>query len=57
MTEFLNEIRGLWLIPFLFWMWMNWESYVDAEDAADRAEAAWFSLFTAGMLLAIRYLP
>ena len=57
MTEFLNNLHGLWLIPLLVFMFWEWEIYRAAEDAEEAIMAVWAAGITLSLLLAVRFLP
>ena len=57
MTDFLNNMRGLWLVPLLIFMFWEWEIYRAAEDAEEAIMGVWTAAITLGLLLAVRFLP
>ena len=57
MTDFFNNMRGLWLIPFMIFMYWEWQFYRAAEDAEEAIMAVWAAGITLSLLLAVRFLP
>ena len=57
MADFFNNMRGLWLVPLLIFMFWEWEIYRAAEDAEEEVMAVWAAAITLGLLLAVRFLP
>lgn len=57
MTDFFNSMRGLWPIPFMVFMYWEWQFYRAAEDAEEAVMAVWAAAITLSLLLAVRFLP
>ena len=57
MTDFFNNLHGLWLIPLLIFMFWEWQTYRAAEDAEEAIMAVWAAGITLSLLLAVRFLP
>ena len=57
MGEFFNNPHGLWLIPFMIFMYWEWQFYRAAEDAEEAIMGVWTAAITLGLLLAVRFLP
>ena len=57
MTNFFNNLHGLWLIPLLIFMFWEWHIYREAEDAEEAIMAVWAAGITLSLLLAVRFLP
>ena len=57
MTDFFNNMRGLWLVPLLIFMFWECEIYRAAEDAEEALMAVWAAGITLSLLLAVRFLP
>ena len=57
MTDFFNNLHGLWLIPLLIFMFWEWQIYQAAEDAEEAIMAVWAAGITLSLLLAVRFLP
>ena len=57
MTNFFNNLHGLWLIPLLIFMFWEWQIYRAAEDAEEAIMAVSAAGITLSLLLAVRFLP
>ena len=57
MADFFNNMRDLWLIPLLIFMFWEWQIYRAAEDAEEAIMAVWAAGITLSLLLAVRFLP
>ena len=57
MTNFFNNLHGLWLVPLLIFMFWEWQIYRAAEDAEEAIMAVSAAGITLSLLLAVRFLP
>lgn len=57
MLEYLDSLRGLWLLPALLFMYWEWEIIQSSENAEERTYNIWNAALVLVLIISLRFLP